>query len=153
MRWAVTYNDPLAARWSGTPLGVPLHPVQAYSALVFLTLSIFLLVWLPAQQAAGRCGGSLAVGSRSGHFRYRVVARHRRARFAIWRCAGWAAGGGHSVCACRGAGDAWNAKDREQEARRNMVEAEDAKYGTRSKFPRRQPDSGWTSFLRRNWKA
>ena len=28
-RWAVTYSNPLAALWSGTPLGIPLHPVQA----------------------------------------------------------------------------------------------------------------------------
>ncbi|MGO9777496.1 MAG: prolipoprotein diacylglyceryl transferase [Terracidiphilus sp.] len=42
-RWAVTYIDPLAARWSGTPLGVAVHPVQAYAALGFLTLSILLL--------------------------------------------------------------------------------------------------------------
>jgi phosphatidylglycerol:prolipoprotein diacylglycerol transferase len=43
-RWAVTYTDPLAALWSGAPLGVALHPVQAYAALAFLALSIFLLV-------------------------------------------------------------------------------------------------------------
>jgi phosphatidylglycerol:prolipoprotein diacylglycerol transferase len=51
--WAVTYNDILAARWSGTPLGIPLHPVQAYAALAFLTLSIFLLMWLPSQRRPG----------------------------------------------------------------------------------------------------
>ena len=44
MRWAVTYTNPLAARWSGAPLGVPLHPVQAYAALGFLTLAVLLLV-------------------------------------------------------------------------------------------------------------
>jgi phosphatidylglycerol:prolipoprotein diacylglycerol transferase len=43
-RWAVTYTHPLAALWSGAPLGVALHPVQAYAALGFLALSIFLLV-------------------------------------------------------------------------------------------------------------
>ncbi len=37
VRWAVTYSNPLAARWSGTPLGIPLHPVQGYAALGFLT--------------------------------------------------------------------------------------------------------------------
>ena len=41
--WAVTYTHILAARWSGAPLGIPLHPVQAYAALAFLALSIFLL--------------------------------------------------------------------------------------------------------------
>jgi phosphatidylglycerol:prolipoprotein diacylglycerol transferase len=40
--WAVTYNHPLAAMWSGAPLGIPLHPVQAYAALAFLALAIFL---------------------------------------------------------------------------------------------------------------
>jgi phosphatidylglycerol---prolipoprotein diacylglyceryl transferase len=53
VRWAVTYTNPLAARWSGTPLGIPLHPVQAYAALAYLTLSILLLVWLPARRQQG----------------------------------------------------------------------------------------------------
>ena len=53
VRWAVTYTHPLAAVWSGTPLGVPLHPVQAYMALAFLTLSIFLFIWQPAIRQPG----------------------------------------------------------------------------------------------------
>jgi len=56
-RWAVTYNNLWAARWSGTPLGVPLHPVQAYAALAFLTLSMFLLVWLPGRRQPGDVAG------------------------------------------------------------------------------------------------
>lgn len=46
--WAVTYSDPLAARWSGTPLGVPLHPVQAYAAAAYLALAaaISSMVWV-----------------------------------------------------------------------------------------------------------
>jgi phosphatidylglycerol---prolipoprotein diacylglyceryl transferase len=47
----------LAARWSGTPLGVALHPVQAYAALAYLTLAIFLLVWLPARRQQGDVAG------------------------------------------------------------------------------------------------
>ena len=62
-RWAVTYAHPLAARWSGAPLGVPLHPVQAYAALAFLTLSIFLLFWLPYRRQAGDVAGLLLVGA------------------------------------------------------------------------------------------
>ena len=58
VRWAVTYTDPLAARWSGTPLGIPLHPVQAYAALAFLTLSILLLVGLPARRQEGDAFGN-----------------------------------------------------------------------------------------------
>ena len=37
VRWAVVYTHPLAQRWSGTPLGIPLHPVQAYAALAYAT--------------------------------------------------------------------------------------------------------------------
>jgi phosphatidylglycerol:prolipoprotein diacylglycerol transferase len=57
VRWAVTYTNPLAARWSGTPLGIALHPVQAYAALGFLTLSILLMVWLPARRQQGDVAG------------------------------------------------------------------------------------------------
>jgi len=39
MLGAVTYSSELAARWSGTPLGVPLYPVQAYAALGALLLA------------------------------------------------------------------------------------------------------------------
>jgi phosphatidylglycerol:prolipoprotein diacylglycerol transferase len=62
LRWAVTYTSPLAARWSGTPLGVPLHPVQAYAALAFLTLAILLLVWLPARRQEGDVAGACLMG-------------------------------------------------------------------------------------------
>jgi len=61
-RWAVTCTDPLAARWSGAPLGVALHPVQAYAALAFLTLSIFLLFWLPYRRQPGDVAGFLLLG-------------------------------------------------------------------------------------------
>jgi phosphatidylglycerol:prolipoprotein diacylglycerol transferase len=43
--WAVTFTDPDAARVGGAPLGVALHPVQAYESIVCLILFIF-LVWL-----------------------------------------------------------------------------------------------------------
>ena len=62
LRWAVTYTSPLAARWSGTPLGVPLHPVQAYAALAFLTLAILLLVWLPVRRQQGDVAGVCLLG-------------------------------------------------------------------------------------------
>jgi phosphatidylglycerol:prolipoprotein diacylglycerol transferase len=61
--WAVIYTDPLAARWSGTPLGIALHPVQAYAALAFLTLSILLLVGLPARRRQGDMAGVFLIGS------------------------------------------------------------------------------------------
>jgi phosphatidylglycerol:prolipoprotein diacylglycerol transferase len=62
VRWAVTYTNPLTARWSGTPLGVPLHPVQAYEGLAFLTLSLLLLVGLPVRRRAGDVAGLGLVG-------------------------------------------------------------------------------------------
>ena len=63
VRWAVTYNDLLAMRWSGTPLGIPLHPVQAYAALAFLTLTILLLVVLPARRQPGDVAGLWLLGA------------------------------------------------------------------------------------------
>jgi phosphatidylglycerol:prolipoprotein diacylglycerol transferase len=61
--WAVTYTSPLAARWSGTPLGVPLHPVQAYAALAALTLTVALLVGLPMRRQAGDIAGLGLMGA------------------------------------------------------------------------------------------
>jgi phosphatidylglycerol:prolipoprotein diacylglycerol transferase len=43
--WAVTFTNPLAALWVGTPLGVPLHPTQIYEFLVELG-NFFFLWWL-----------------------------------------------------------------------------------------------------------
>jgi phosphatidylglycerol:prolipoprotein diacylglycerol transferase len=63
VRWAVTYNDVLAARWSGTPLGIPMHPVQAYAGLAFLMLSILLLVWLPVRRKPGDVAGLWLLGA------------------------------------------------------------------------------------------
>lgn len=56
--WAVTYTQTISAIWSGTPLGVPLHPVQAYSAMAFFTLAVGLLVWQPAVRRHGDLAGA-----------------------------------------------------------------------------------------------
>jgi phosphatidylglycerol:prolipoprotein diacylglycerol transferase len=63
VRWAVTYTDPLAGRWSGAPLGIALHPVQGYAALGFLKLSILLLIWLPRRRQSGDVAGLLLLGA------------------------------------------------------------------------------------------
>lgn len=55
--WAIVYTNPLAARWSGAPLGVPVHPVQAYAALGALGLAGLLLVLLPLRKQAGDISG------------------------------------------------------------------------------------------------
>lgn len=60
--WAVTYTSALAARWSGTPLGIPLHPVQAYAALAFLALAVFIFLWMPALQQSGDAAGVCLLG-------------------------------------------------------------------------------------------
>ena len=63
VRWAVLYNHPLAQRWSGTPLGVPLHPVQAYAALAYATLAVFLLVGIPIRRQVGDVAGTALIGA------------------------------------------------------------------------------------------
>jgi phosphatidylglycerol:prolipoprotein diacylglycerol transferase len=61
--WAVIYSNPLAAIWSGAPLGVPLHPVQTYAALAFLALAILLWVWLPLERRQGDVAGLWLMGA------------------------------------------------------------------------------------------
>lgn len=63
VRWAVTYSDPMAMIWSGTPLGVPLHPVQAYAALAFSALSLLLFAGLPAERRKGDVAGLGLMGA------------------------------------------------------------------------------------------
>ena len=60
--WAVTYSQPMAAIWSGTPLGVPLHPVQAYAAMAFLSLAALLVTWLPLERRKGDVAGLWLMG-------------------------------------------------------------------------------------------
>ncbi|MGB8028471.1 MAG: prolipoprotein diacylglyceryl transferase family protein [Terracidiphilus sp.] len=61
--WAIIYSNPMAAIWSGTPLGVPLHPVQAYAALAFLALAVLLWVWLPLERRSGDVAGLWLMGA------------------------------------------------------------------------------------------
>lgn len=60
--WAVTYTSPLAERWSGTPLGTPLEPVQAYAAFAFFTLAVLLYLWMPLRQQSGDAAGMCLMG-------------------------------------------------------------------------------------------
>lgn len=54
--WAITYTHPLAARWSGAPLLVPVHPVQVYAALAFFALTVALYFALPRRQPGDIAG-------------------------------------------------------------------------------------------------
>jgi len=42
--WSVTFTDPAAGMLSGTPLGIPLHPVQLYSSLASAVILGLLLL-------------------------------------------------------------------------------------------------------------
>ena len=48
--WGVTFTSPIAARISGTPLDVSLHPTQLYEAAAEF-LNFLLLVWLGTKPA------------------------------------------------------------------------------------------------------
>ena len=63
--WAITYTDPLAERWSGAPLEIPVHPVQAYAALCFFAIALALVLWLPHRRQNGDLAGIflMAAGS------------------------------------------------------------------------------------------
>lgn len=56
--WSVTYTNPIAAFWYGTPLGVPLNPVQLDDALISFALFIGLLWWLPRRTQDGELWGA-----------------------------------------------------------------------------------------------
>ena len=53
MPWAVTFTDPDAATIGGAPLGVPLHPVQAYESVVCALLFVLLIRLLRRKQFHG----------------------------------------------------------------------------------------------------
>lgn len=55
--WAIIYTDPLAARWSDAPLGIPVHPVQVYAGICFLAIAVGLLFWLPRRRQNGDLAG------------------------------------------------------------------------------------------------
>jgi len=59
--WAVVYADPLAERWSDAPLGIPVHPVQAYAGVCFFAIAIGLLLWLPHRVQHGDLAGLFLV--------------------------------------------------------------------------------------------
>ena len=61
--WAIIYIDPLAARWSDAPLGIPVHPVQAYAAVCFFAIALGVLVWLPHRRQSGELAGILLMAS------------------------------------------------------------------------------------------
>jgi phosphatidylglycerol:prolipoprotein diacylglycerol transferase len=63
--WAVIYASPQAARWSGTPLGIPLYPVQAYAALGALLLACVCFGWMFLARRRGDVAGIWLLGAGS----------------------------------------------------------------------------------------
>lgn len=55
--WAVTFSDPRAARITGVPLDVPLHPTQAYLSLDALLLCGLLLLLRRVKRRRGWADG------------------------------------------------------------------------------------------------
>ena len=60
---AITYSSDLAARWSGTPLGIPLYPVQAYAAIGALLLAAIAYAWLRISRRSGDAAGVWLIGA------------------------------------------------------------------------------------------
>ncbi|MGB7191307.1 MAG: prolipoprotein diacylglyceryl transferase family protein [Acidobacteriaceae bacterium] len=56
--WSVTYTSRFAALWYGTPLGVPVYPVQLYQAVACLVILTVLLWWLPRRRQDGELAGA-----------------------------------------------------------------------------------------------
>ena len=60
--WGVIYRHGLTALWSGAPLGVRLHPVQLYEAVIVLALFVLLLLRLPRRAQDGDLAGIFLFG-------------------------------------------------------------------------------------------
>ena len=52
--WAITFTNPRAREFSGTPLDVPLHPTEIYDALLNLMLYLGLAWWFRRKQFDGQ---------------------------------------------------------------------------------------------------
>jgi phosphatidylglycerol:prolipoprotein diacylglycerol transferase len=61
--WVVVYSSELASRWSGTPLGVALYPVQAYAAAGAFALAAVCYGWLFFRRRAGDVAGVWLLGT------------------------------------------------------------------------------------------
>jgi phosphatidylglycerol:prolipoprotein diacylglycerol transferase len=72
--WAVTFTDPNAQALSGTPLAVPLHPVQLYTFLANLAVMAILLVARRHRRFAGQISGLYFILEGVG----RIVTEHWR---------------------------------------------------------------------------
>jgi phosphatidylglycerol---prolipoprotein diacylglyceryl transferase len=56
--WAVTFTNPLANQWTGTPLNIPMHPTQIYEFLVEGANFLFLWWLLKRKRFDGQIMGT-----------------------------------------------------------------------------------------------
>jgi phosphatidylglycerol---prolipoprotein diacylglyceryl transferase len=56
--WGVTFTNPLAYQWSGTPLGVALHPTQLYESAVEVANFLILVLLLKRKKFDGEVIGT-----------------------------------------------------------------------------------------------
>jgi phosphatidylglycerol:prolipoprotein diacylglycerol transferase len=56
--WSIVFHSRWAAMWNGTPLGIPLHPVQLYLCCMELALCLLLLWWVPRRRQPGELAGA-----------------------------------------------------------------------------------------------
>jgi len=61
--WAIVYTNPLAALWSNAPLGIPVHPVQAYAAVCYFAIAIGIQIRLPRRVQNGDLAGVFLMSS------------------------------------------------------------------------------------------
>jgi phosphatidylglycerol:prolipoprotein diacylglycerol transferase len=55
--WGVTFHSRWALLWNGTPLGIPLHPVQLYFCIADFAILALLLAWFPRRKQPGEVAG------------------------------------------------------------------------------------------------
>ena len=72
--WAVTFTDPNAQSFSGTPLDLPLHPVQIYTLLVNLLVMGILLGFRRRRRFAGQLSAGYFILEGAG----RILTEHWR---------------------------------------------------------------------------
>jgi len=60
--WSITYSSAFAANWGGAPLGIPVYPVQAYTAIALLLLVLWLCLWLARSYRKGEIAGGALIG-------------------------------------------------------------------------------------------
>jgi len=72
--WAVTFTDPTARSFSGTPLDLPLHPVQLYTFLANLLVMALLLGFRRRRRFAGQISACYFILEGAG----RILTEHWR---------------------------------------------------------------------------